>query len=308
MKGASEKGKSKGKMGKSKAKSKAKSKGKTVKKSSSTCLDVWSCGSSTAMNVQLENTRKKLEQIEAPGTVMNNIMGRVPEICDTMLLELRKDGQKCPDVIFLSELLKNEEKKQDRAFPPAIKCSNSGVNYTKDATEAGNRAVHKIAAYTRDGSDMKFQVQDTKWKDPNFDNWEHVLLVTETGSGKKVAGVHLTSANVKKGFEIWKKAMDNLKTQCKDQKISLIIGDFNFDVLFTAFYMGDRMEGWPGRFIGKKKVTLPSNSADDSLFMGITYSLDILGEKKVTECLLLQRSIKGEYYSDHPPIYARFIK
>merc|ERR1711920_873903 len=129
VKGASEKGHSKGK-------------GYTEEPaSSSTCFDImWSCGTGTPMDVPSNNKRKKLEQIEAPGIVMKDIMKRVPEICDTMLRELHDDGQKVPDVIFLSELLEDEEKKNDRAFPTNIKCSNSDVNYTKDETEAGNRA------------------------------------------------------------------------------------------------------------------------------------------------------------------------
>jgi len=302
--------KGKGAKGKVKGSTKSKgagtaAKGKATGPVGTTCFAgvKRSCATTPELDVIVDKKRpKQAVQYEGPGKVMDNIMKHVNGICDEMLIEIDGDKKKCPDVIFLSELLKDDDK-VEREFPKTIKCSKMQVAYSKMLKEAGVKAAQRIAAYVRDGCDMKFEANDITWQDPNFAQTENVLLVTEQKTKTTVAGLHLTAKNVGQGNTILGNVMRNLQMQCKDKNISLMIGDFNFDVMHMAFVMDQGMEGWPGHVIGDDKKTVPSNSVNDAFFMGITYDTKIIGNKKFTECIVLPRSIEMEYFSDHPAVY-----
>jgi hypothetical protein len=215
-----------------------------------------------------------------------------------------------PDVLFLSE------EPGEVAFPDTITLKvgqSNQVTYYRIGV-AGSLPVQRIYGYVRGGTGHIWKAEALVKKNALFNVQENVLVIRCELYGSKccLAGVHLTSKNVGASPEKSEKIIEELKTFCATQHtpIQFVLGDFNIDpragtaignvgaLPSTTTYMAQQSHAT----MGVNYMEQYSNSTNTKHFMGhlVVDSHVSLGGKMG---LSLQRSLGGEFFSDHPPIY-----
>lgn len=222
----------------------------------------------------------------------------------------RRQAAGYPDVLSLSE------QPRELKFPEIITLTTDqgGTVIYKLLGKAGKRAVQHIYGYVRQQLGGTWSAQSLVKETAPFNVEENVLSIHCDVHGTKccLAGVHLSSKNVGVGEKVRKKIMTELETFCKDQKppIQFVIGDFNIDPRLGKYEgnVGSR----PGSTVHMAQCDKPtmgvqyqeqySNSTSTKHFMG-----HLLVDPQVSlqglVGLSLQRSLDGNYFSDHSPLY-----
>jgi len=309
----------------------------------------------------LVDDKKGLEfETEAPGVPMTKyeIMKEMNQIISFLVEKVwafkAYNKNAVPELIFLSEEVGVSEKMADElklpaaerkkvaTFPEEIKFTlmkdmerDRDIRYKKLPNTAASIQVQIIAAYelvenvpwkkkARIEAGFEMKSLEVIWKDPNFDEQQHVLKVmcTPAGSSKSltIAGVHLTSKNTSSNFKKPEReaAVKHIKEMCKKDNVQLVIGDFNFDVHGANEMKDDNIEAWRGStrewdvMIPDSKgvvdtvntVVTKSNTNNKKHYMGI---IKVAAGIDLEHATSLPRSLEGKvrrYFSDHSPIYA----
>jgi hypothetical protein len=222
----------------------------------------------------------------------------------------RREVASYPDVVFLSE------QPGELIFPVQITLkSSSGLpaEYILIGN-TGTKAVQRIYGYVRKSIGGNWAFQSVVKQTAPFNAEENVLVVQYKLHGKTCcfAGVHLSSKNVGANSIQRQEIMSSLVSFCKSYSppIQFVLGDFNIDVHGDGF--DGNVGARPGSTVylaqqgpatmGVRYQEQYSNSTNTAHFMG-----HVVVDPHVSLCgligLSLQRSLAGEYFSDHPPIY-----
>lgn len=260
---------------------------------------------------------------EAPGSVMALQTSRIAEIVSRMCALVLEDTRMTPGadgaalarlqatamrdrllptIVFLSE------EPTAAPFPPEFDVTLGSDTYTYfQIGEAGSKAVQTIKAYVRSKTAPWSCQALTKQMSPS-DPPEHFLAVTYDGKFC-VAGVHLSSKNVGVSSAKALHAFADLKAFCGSVRIGGVIGDLNLDAAATLGEVGAR----PGTTVfllqdvpapaGRVHQEQFSSSNNKNHFMG---ALSTASHVRASNALSLERSLSGEFFSDHPPIFSHF--
>ena len=218
-----------------------------------------------------------------------------------------------PDVVFLSE------QPGELVFPDQISISTSRglpVKYNLIGN-AGTKAVQRIYGYFNESiSGGSWSCQPVIKKTGPFNVEENVLVIQYKLNDQTCcfAGVHLSSKNVGANMQQRQVIMSSLKSFCKSYNppIQFVLGDFNIDVHEDGFdgnvgarpgstvYMAQPVASTMG-VMSQEQYSSSNNKAHFMGFVVADPNVSLGGVRGLS----LQRSLGGEYFSDHPPIYVK---
>lgn len=228
----------------------------------------------------------------------------------------RRRVSRYPDVLFLSE------QPGELEFPDSISFTSDGhpIVYKLIGT-AGKLAVQRIYGYVRQSVGGTWAYASVVKNTKPFNKDENVLVMKceMFGSSCCFAGVHLSAKNVNASESDRRAIIEQLVSFCaggakfaddeRSTPIQFVIGDFNIDVHAgfdghvgvrpgSTVYLAQQSEST----MGVQYAEQYSNSTNTAHFMG-----HLVVDSKVSlrghSGLSLQRSLDGEYVSDHPPLY-----
>ncbi|MFY2563487.1 hypothetical protein ACN469_38195 [Corallococcus terminator] len=239
----------------------------------------------------------------------------------TMHLQL---SELCPEVIFLSEQLK------DAPFPDMLQpCPQ--LKYRKigslKALLGDKNVDHKneIAAYVlkdeMSATQVLFDARALIRKSgkTKTEKWLTVQKIALPNVYVEVAGVHLdadyTGHTSKAAKE---KTLQEVGQFARDQGIDALLGDLNMDSfeLSGGFFPNDysfaKTDGPSGTFNPKYTFSHSNSNSQNNYMGGMIVNLEQVETEPMHwlghDTIALSRTLDGEFYSDHPAIMANYVK